>query len=167
MSINKRYLTVCVIFFSFTISMAVLAADKGELNKLPNTRGDRVVPPLPIECQSTVVKGCVGECSSSFSATHVVTKKDVKSSIGSDIAAFCLQPVENSLCPNTDALFALSHNGQVVSKGDLTDGDKGFVAGRVGDVITLDVNLVSNSNDIACIRLGETYFNMGYINWTF
>lgn len=118
---------------------------------------------ISLSCQGTVVQGCVGECAPNFSESHVITQDDVDNSLGKDWAVMCLKVTASNLCPNTGAEFVITNNGIPISKGDLTEGDKGFAIGEVGDVIRLDVNLVNKNNDIVCIQLGETSFNMGYI----
>ena len=123
---------------------------------------------ISLSCEGAVVKGCVGDCGSSFSATHVITPEDVKASIGKDWAVMCLQPSPVwSLCPNTGAMFEISTNGIPISSGDLTEGDKGFAIGRVGDVVRVDVNLVDKNNGIVCFQQGQINFDLGYIQLSY
>ena len=128
------------------------------------TDSTTIRPGIKFACEGAVVKGCVGECGASFNASHVVTQEDVdRTRLG--IAVFCLKATTSSLCPNTGAFFELEKNGQPVWKGDLAAGDKGFVAGEVGDVVTVNVRLVPKPNDIVCIRLGETQFKLGHLRF--
>ena len=152
---KKLTLVTLIALFSFTYG-AFVVADK-----------NAVQPPVFVySCEDAVLKGCVGECGQSYSDMHIVTKEDIKQS-RFGVALFCVQSVANSLCPNTAAYFELTKNGLLVSKGDLTAGDKGFVAGEVGDVIGLDVKLVAKDNEIICIRQGQTDFKMGHLKLHF
>jgi hypothetical protein len=117
-------------------------------------------------CKHSIVSDCVGECGSSSYMWYVIGRKDIANSIGTHVAPFCLEPMENNLCDNMSAYYTLRNNSQITSQGDLAKGAKGFVSGRYGDVITLSVTLESNGNPVDCIRLGETKFSMGHINWS-
>lgn len=119
---------------------------------------------MPPACKGEVLSGCVGECGTEFSASHIVTKMDARQSPGRHRAKFCLalNPELTSLCPDSGAFFELSKKGAVFSSGDLTELDTGIIAAAVGEQIDVSVRLIPKRNDIVCVRLGDADFTLGY-----
>lgn len=89
-------------------------------------------------------------------ARYTVTTADVAASNG-NVANFCLLATSSSLCANTSAAVTVERNGPDHS-GDLNNGDIVAVSAKEGDVLTITVTLEPRSNNIDCIRLGDTRF---------